>query len=107
MGAHSNKSQPPDPQSSQDKVKPTVKVWKKTGTHCARGPRGCQRCVEAAKVTEYVLVKAIYTEHTAEITGFGKSNGKPFYSPFQVLRTFENEEEARRYAEEHHHDCDM
>ena len=69
--------------------------------HCARGPRGCAKCKEAAKNVKVYLLEVYFDPGTMarpmiEIT----VRGEKYFNVYDVIKEFENENEAREYAKQ-------
>ncbi len=67
--------------------------------HCARGPKLCEKCAEAARnkkicLLEIFLEPTNVARPTIEIVTDGESN----YYEFDVVKTFSSEAEAKEYA---------
>ncbi|MFW9847178.1 MAG: hypothetical protein ACFFD6_10545 [Candidatus Thorarchaeota archaeon] len=67
--------------------------------HCAKGPQGCEACAEAAKVKVICLVRVYYDpgRFARPIMELSRDGGTAYYE-FDVVRRFESESEAVRYA---------
>ncbi|MDF1538984.1 MAG: hypothetical protein P1Q69_08775 [Candidatus Thorarchaeota archaeon] len=67
--------------------------------HCARGPKGCDKCREAAKIKEICLLRIFFdggmiARPMIEI----ERDGSKSLHEFDVLRRFETADEALQYA---------
>lgn len=70
--------------------------------HCARGPRGCAKCKEMAKEKKICLVK--YYARQGDIArpmDYFEVNGEKQFMEFDIETVFNDEGEARAYAEKH------
>jgi hypothetical protein len=67
--------------------------------HCARGPHGCDACAEAAKIKVICLVRVYFDpgQFARPIMELSR-DGDTSYFEFDVVRRFENESEAVKYA---------
>jgi hypothetical protein len=69
--------------------------------HCARGPKGCEKCAETAKEKVHCLVR-VFDDHgmiarpVLEIERAGEKS----YLEYDMLQRFSNLSEAKQYAEE-------
>jgi hypothetical protein len=67
--------------------------------HCARGPKLCEKCAEAARnkkicLLEIFLEPTNVARPTIEVVKGGESN----HYEFDVVKTFSSEAEAKEYA---------
>ena len=67
--------------------------------HCARGPKGCEKCREADKTKKICLLR-IFFDHgymTRPMIEVAR-DGERILLEYDVLRIFENRDEALEYA---------
>ena len=70
--------------------------------HCARGPKWCEKCREMDREAPCLLDVdppnyGMVARRMIEL----EFEGESFWREFDVVRTFESEQEARAYAEAH------
>ncbi len=68
-------------------------------SHCARGPHGCDACAEAAKIKVICLVRVYFNpgRFAKPIMELSRDGDKSYYE-FDIVRKFESESEAVKYA---------
>ncbi len=75
-------------------------IKKMSTPHCARGPKLCNKCAEAAKEQKICLLEIFFESGTmARPTIAIEDNGETKYVEYDLLKTFKNEDEAKKYAE--------
>ena len=67
--------------------------------HCARGPKGCKKCQEAAKDVKIYLLN-VYPDPGTMTRPIIEVNfsGETHWQVYDVVQSFETEEQAREYA---------
>ena len=75
-------------------------VQRRSLIHCARGPRGCERCRDMAGEQVICLVE-LYPGPTgvARPVDEFELNGEKGFCEFDIVRRFENEEAAEVFAD--------
>lgn len=70
--------------------------------HCARGPKGCSACAEAAKIKVICLVRVYFDpgQFARPIMELSRDGDTSYYE-FDVVRRFKDESEAVKYALDH------
>jgi hypothetical protein len=71
------------------------------GVHCAKGPKGCKKCVDVGIQNKLCLIR-IYTEASEEprlIIELDREDQQ--YFTYDVLKCFDNVQQAHDYAKEH------
>jgi hypothetical protein len=67
--------------------------------HCARGPKLCNKCAEAAKVKKICLLEIFFESgQMARPTIQIEKDGEKQYVEYDVVKYFKDEAEARDYA---------
>ncbi|MHA1909199.1 MAG: hypothetical protein ACW98Y_18025, partial [Candidatus Thorarchaeota archaeon] len=69
--------------------------------HCARGPKRCDKCAEAAKEIVHCIVR-VFDGHgmmTRPVLELERDGEKSFYE-YDMIKRFSNLEEAKSYARE-------
>lgn len=68
--------------------------------HCARGPKGCDKCREAAKTKKISLLRIFFDSGMmARPMIEVERDGRRSMHEYDVIRYFGSVEEARQYAE--------
>ncbi|MEM2145061.1 MAG: hypothetical protein QW279_06855 [Candidatus Jordarchaeaceae archaeon] len=82
-----------------DKKESIYVIRKMSIPHCARGPLRCEKCKEMEKEKKICLLKVNFEagEVTRPIIEINK-NGKKCLCEYDIVKTFENENEAKEYA---------
>jgi hypothetical protein len=70
--------------------------------HCAKGPHKCEACAEAAKIKVICLVRVYLDpgQFARPIMELSRDGDTSYYE-FDVVRRFETESEAIKYALDH------
>ncbi|MHA1377214.1 MAG: hypothetical protein ACTSRG_02420 [Candidatus Helarchaeota archaeon] len=87
------------PTDSEDFSGPNYVIRKMSLPHCARGPKECEKCAEAAKDIRIYLLKTYpdpgtMTRPIIEIN----VHGNKIWQVYDVINDFESEEKAKDYA---------
>ncbi len=74
-------------------------IRKMSFPHCARGPKNCAKCREAAKDVKIYLLK-VYPDPGTMARPIIEVNisGEKVWQVYDVIRDFKNEKEAREYV---------
>ncbi|MHA1961278.1 MAG: hypothetical protein ACW99U_13730 [Candidatus Thorarchaeota archaeon] len=83
-----------------DEDRPSEEIIRRmTVPHCARGPSRCEKCKEAAQIERICLVR-VFFDHggIARPMMEIEREGAKLLLEFDVVRVFEDENEARDYA---------
>lgn len=68
--------------------------------HCARGPKGCEKCKEAAKTKKICLLRVFFDHgYMARPMIELERDGERSMFEYDVLRIFKNRDEGLEYAE--------
>jgi hypothetical protein len=69
--------------------------------HCARGPKRCETCKEYAKEKKWALLDIAPNEHPMAARPMVEIevNGEKVFMTYDVIRYFDNKEEAIRFIE--------
>jgi hypothetical protein len=68
-------------------------------SHCARGPKGCEECKEAAKTKKICLLRVFFDHgYMARPMIELERKGERILLEYDVLRVFQNIDEALEYA---------
>jgi hypothetical protein len=70
--------------------------------HCARGPQGCEKCREAAKIKKICLLK-IFFDHgqiARPMIKLDRDGSWSFYE-YDILQIFQDKNKAIEYAKKH------
>jgi hypothetical protein len=75
-------------------------IRKMSVPHCARGPLRCEKCRIMEKEVKICLLKVHFEpgEITRPVIDI-YVNGKKKFCEYDLIKTFENEKEAKEYAE--------
>ncbi|MHA1298484.1 MAG: hypothetical protein ACTSO9_03470 [Candidatus Helarchaeota archaeon] len=69
--------------------------------HCARGPKWCEKCAEAAKNKRTYLLEVYFDPGTMARPMIEISvQGEKMLNVYDVIKEFKTEEKAREYAKE-------
>ncbi|MHA1276729.1 MAG: hypothetical protein ACTSQI_15320 [Candidatus Helarchaeota archaeon] len=76
--------------------------------HCARGPKLCEKCKEAAKSKKICLLE-IFLEpgNIARPTIEVIKNGEPHYYEFEIVKVFSTEQDAKEFAAKNNIDISL
>jgi hypothetical protein len=70
--------------------------------HCARGPSRCEKCKEAAQTKMLCLLRVyLAPSQIARPVIYLKKDGMDSYFAFDVMKRFEDENQAIEYAKQH------
>ncbi len=70
--------------------------------HCARGPKRCEKCKQMAEEKKYCLLQIYF--HGGKVTRPVlelETDDKRQWYEFDLIKTFNDENEAKMYANEH------
>ena len=83
-----------------DEDRPSEEIIRVMSTpHCARGPKGCEGCREAAKIKKICLLRVFFDHgYMARPMIELERDGERSLLEYDVLRIFENKDEALKYA---------
>ena len=70
--------------------------------HCARGPNGCEKCREAAKIKKICLLKIFFDhgEIARPMIELEQDGTRSFYE-YDVIHYFQDKIEALEYSKKH------
>lgn len=80
---------------------PRFVIRRLTLPHCARGPRRCERCREPRPPTICLLDTRPEPPEAARPLIALAAGGRTVYRPYDVVRAFERDDEARAFARAH------
>ena len=87
----------------RDKNRPHVLIIKKMPKiHCARGPRGCEKCREMMEEGESFCLLKVFLDGGEIARPMTEIivNGELILSEYDILKRFDDVTEAKKYAED-------